>query len=99
MGMATLDEKKRWRLEVIRWLYEQTGGDSSGDVEEGQLHSRFDDVPAEERNKVLDYLYKERLLTFPVMGKVSLTHRGVQEYEEGVSKPDVGTQHLPPVNV
>ncbi len=99
MDVATVDEKRRWRLDVIRWLYEQTGGDSSADTEEGQLHRRFDELPAEERNKVLDYLYKERLLTYPIMGKIALTHRGVQEYEEGLSKPDLGTQHLAPVNL
>src|SRR5437660_453733 len=99
MGMATLDEKKRWRLDVINWLYEQTGGDSSADVEEGQLHGRFDNLPADERAKVLDYLYKERLLTYPVMGKIALTHRGVQEYEEGLSERGGGTQHLHPINV
>ncbi len=92
--VATIEEKRQWRLQFMALLYQLTGGARYKPVEIGtigdELHLRWDDTV-----QVHLYLREEGLIE-PFGGTlIQLTHKGIVEFEASQQHPDRPTEHFP----
>lgn len=92
-----LEEKRRRRSRFMHALYERTDGRELEFVESHELGAELGWSP-EHTDAVTDYLEREGLLKYPVMGAVvTITHAGVVEVERALSAPDEPTEHFAPL--
>lgn len=92
-----ITELKIKRFQYLHRLYAITGGDKLAFVGIGEIGKELG-ITHEESDRIEEYLHDEGLLDFPAFGNVSITHRGVLEVEEALSRPEKPTQHFPPMN-
>jgi hypothetical protein len=95
--MTAIEEKKRQRFQFMEVVYNNTQGDPF------QMTGLNAVAPAiglseEEAGKVGEYLSDEDLIKWTLGGGISITHRGVVEYEQALSAPATPTEHFPAVN-
>ncbi len=97
---SSLEEKKRKRLEYMNSLYRATNGSTYATVDMWELGEELDWENAEIDHTV-EYLEAEGLLQYVAMGgMIGITHAGVMEVEQSLSRPEVPTEHFPPsVNI
>ncbi len=94
--VATLEEKRRWRLQFMDVLYQLAGGARYKPVD---MFTIGDQLQLS-RNQTLDvqtYLIEEGLVEpFGAGPQVQLTHKGIVEFETSQQHPDQPTAHFPP---
>lgn len=91
----SIAKKKHDRFRFLHGLYEATDGDSLRLISESELGKElgldFDATLA-----ISQYLEGEGLLkTMTLGGQISITHAGIVEVEEAISRPSNPTTHFP----
>lgn len=91
-----LDQKKQQRLLFMSALYEKSDGSTDVMLNMWELGDELGWDRAT-TNRTVDYLEAEGLLEFPAMGgEIAITHAGVVEIEQSLSRPEAPTEHFPP---
>jgi hypothetical protein len=94
--MASIEEKRRKRLQFMHRLHEATGGAELAHVNMFELGDELG-WPREETQLVVEYLRGEELIAYAGGGgTIGITHNGVVEVEESLSNPRQQTEHFPP---
>lgn len=94
-----MEEMKRKRFQFLHTLYGMVHGDESEGVLLSQIAEKLE-IKGSLARKIATYLQGENLikvLTFD--GVTKITHYGVLEVEEALSKPDEPTRHFLPFNI
>lgn len=97
--MNKIDEMKKKRFQFLHRLYELTGGNENVWPNMFQIGQEleFDKKLTE---IIVQYLAGEELITHHgIGGTIGISHWGIQEVEEVLSKPEVSTTHFLPYNV
>ncbi|MEK7396069.1 MAG: hypothetical protein AAB116_03935 [Candidatus Poribacteria bacterium] len=102
-GLLMIDEKieemKKKRFQFLYKLYDITKGDEWGIIPIENIYQELN-FDREFALKIAQYLKEEGLLEFMTFGPtIRITHSGVIEIEEAISKPSNPTEHFPPVNI
>lgn len=99
MDLDKITELRAKRFKFLEALYEITGGDNGTIVFGFELGEElgFDEI---ETSRIAEYLRNQGLIEFMTgnLG-VSITHYGVIEVEDAVSKPSEPTKYFPAVNI
>lgn len=95
--MESIEAKRALRLAFMKRLYELTDGNELVGIPLEQLTDDLDwDLRTAE--SVFDYLIHEGLIDSPgLSGEALITHRGVREVEDALSRPQQATEYFPPV--
>lgn len=95
--MASIEEKRRQRAQLMTTLYERTDGRPV--IHSLSLEQLSDALgwTDELTREVLQYLCAEGLAEWITFGQLGITHPGVLEVEEALSEPTRPTQHFAPV--
>lgn len=101
--MVTLERKRELRTAFMHWLYDQTGGSETEIVDADGFGETYS-ASASEIVDVVKYLEGEYLVnplwTIGGLPAVSLTHSGVREIEDAITRPSQPTEHfLPMINI
>jgi hypothetical protein len=97
--VPSLEEKRAQRLRFMRLLYEATEGDTMATLEPRQLGDELE-LSAAQTENLVQFLVDEGLVEWVTFGQLGITHRGVVEVEQALTKPNQPTQHFPPaVNI
>jgi hypothetical protein len=92
--VATLEEKRQWRLQFMALLYQLTGGDRNKAVDLNTIGSELQ-LRRDETVHVYLFLAAEGLIKASGGTLVELTHRGIVEFEASQQHPDRPTEHFP----
>ncbi len=96
--MDTLEVKKTQRFLFMNRLHEKTNGNQYAAVNMWEIGQELG-LTQDQTELAVQYLEGEKLLEFGGWGGyVSITHYGVRQVEEALSKPDEPTQYFPPVH-
>lgn len=96
--MVDIEEMKKKRFQFLHKLYEITGGDKS----KGFDYLWIGEALGFDRELTLNieqYLTGEGLIKFQTLEHIGITHEGVREVEEALSKPVEPTVHFLPINI
>jgi hypothetical protein len=97
--MNAIEDMKKKRFQFLHRLYELTGGDEFKGFNMFQIGEEL----GFDRNlttNIAYYLKGEGLIEFRALGGIiGISHLGVREVEEALSKPDTSTYHFLPVNI
>ncbi len=92
------EQKKAQRAKFMELLYRNTDGSRlqqmSADEMRQELGWTVDDTDA-----VVDYLLSERLISATMGNHVGITHEGVVEVEQAMSRPDRPTEHFSSMSI
>ncbi len=93
-------ELKKKRFLFLKKLHEVIDGDSDAHASMWDI-GEFFKFDKEETRKITNYLFGENLVKAAGLGgAISITHEGIKEVEEAISKPKKATDHFPPaVNI
>lgn len=100
-----LKKKQRARLAYLNKLYELTNGSAGEPVNGAEVAFQigFNNGDEEQLSQVAKYLEGEGLIRTQWLHRlpasVSLTHKGLREIEDAISKPDEPTQYFMSINV
>jgi len=95
----SLEEKKKKRFELLKVLYDATGGSQFKWLPLADLGNLIG-LDREQTMLAGEYLKGEGLLEFKAFGPlVGITHEGIREIEEALEHPDRPTDHFLPLNV
>lgn len=95
--MDILTKKRADRFQFLNKLYEVTGGNKMRFPNMYELGDQIG-ISREETNNVTDYLQGEGLIEHKTIGGgIAITHYGVVEVENALSKPTIETQYFPAV--
>lgn len=97
--MNEIEEMKKKRFQFLYRLYKLTGGDvfKQFDMYQTGKELGFD---KDLTDKIVQYLKEEGLIKFLAMGGIiGITHQGIREVEEALSKSDTPTEHFPLANI
>jgi hypothetical protein len=93
-----IEEARRKRFQFLKRLYEVTEGNRLVSVNLWELGEELG-FSRSETDRIDEFLNGEGLIKHIAMGgTVSITHQGVVEVENALSKPDEPTTYFPPVN-
>ena len=93
-----IHEKQRERFQFLQKLYEETDGSEFESVNLTELGAilGFSDSETE---KIYAYLHAKGLIEdIDLGGSAGITHQGIIEVENALSKPDEPTSYFPPIN-
>ncbi|GHJ47457.1 hypothetical protein Cs7R123_47990 [Catellatospora sp. TT07R-123] len=99
-----IEGRLRLRTRFMHWLYESTGGRTSGSSVDTANFDRGG-ISDRDLNDALEYLSRQDLLWAswnlddPYPQCVGLTHRGLLEMEAALRTPQTPTQHFAPISV
>lgn len=96
--MIDVVEEKRRRFRFLHELHRLTEGDEEAGVNRFELAVSLQ-FGQETVERVVQYLVGEGLIRRQTVAHVGITHRGVVEVEEALSRPDEATRYFPPVNI
>jgi Mn-dependent DtxR family transcriptional regulator len=98
-GEYTIDQRKAARFKMLEKIYMETGGvdNSYFDIYDiGEKLNYSTDLTV----ATAEYLANEGLIEYMTLnGGAGITHSGIVQYEQAVSKPAVGNKHFPSVNI
>lgn len=95
--MTALEEKKKYRWQMLRKFYEITDGQAGRHIISMWDVGKELGWGRETTTATYDYLQGERLLKgMTIGGGATITHEGVKEVEQAEDHPDQPTQHFPP---
>lgn len=93
-----IQEIQRKRFQFLQKLYEDTNGSEFESINLSELGEKlgFSDS---ETDKTYDYLHAKGLIEdVDLGGSAGITHQGIVEVENALSKPDEPTSYFPPIN-
>jgi hypothetical protein len=93
MNEQLLVETEKKRYQLLRKIFEKTKGNSLNFISFDQLQKE-EGLMQEEFFTLTDYLKNEGLVSYPVLGSITITHRGVKEIEASVRNPNKATEHF-----
>ena len=100
MTAAPLEVKKAQRALFMRRLYDKSDGAAmefiTADTLTADMH-----LSESQEQELVDYLKQEGLIKSRGTGSpplISITHRGVIEVEQSSERPELPTEHFPPVS-
>lgn len=99
LNMQDINELKAKRFKFLYKLYELTGGDQTK-IELTFGIGKDLGYSQDEIETIAQFLEGEYLIAY--IGRkesICITHDGVKEIEESLTKPDQETQYFPPVNI
>ena len=97
--MSSLEELRKERFQFLHRLYEKTGGDQHKVIDMWELGRQLG-FDKDKTGKIHQYLLGEYLIeTASLGGTIRVTHYGVIEVEEALSRPEEPTEFFPPVNI
>ncbi|MEZ8077105.1 hypothetical protein ACED27_18790 [Vibrio sp. FF112] len=100
--MNPVEIKKALRFELMKRIYEVTGGEESKQI---QLDKIIDvdaatDQEFQDTINAIKYLFNEQLIKMTVLGgcpaAIFIRHKGVVEVEQALSEPEQKTEHFNP---
>lgn len=94
--MDEIEKKKADRFRFLKRLYEVSEGNQFAFFDEKEI-GRDIGLDLERVDIITQYLAGERLIEFRGGGTISITHWGVVQIEEALSKPEQATQYFPAV--
>jgi hypothetical protein len=100
-----LKEKQRIRFEFLNKMYEMTGGNTDKRIHGSELAKVLGLTEKDEKAvSAVNYLKDEHLIADAniiagPLGVLKITHSGVLEVENAISKPNLPTQHFLPINI
>lgn len=95
--MASLEDKKRARFELLHALYQATDGVESAMVGMYELSEKIG-MSREVADNTMEYLVGEGLAEHRAYGGlIGITHYGVTNVEAALERPNEPTQYFPPV--
>jgi hypothetical protein len=98
-GVQPIEERQRQQFEFMRLLYQSTGGSEMNTVNMDEIGSRAG-LTHQETVDVVNYAKGEGLIERVYLGGgIGISHYGIKEVEEALSRPDDPTEHFPPVNM
>jgi hypothetical protein len=97
---SLLEKKEQMRYEVLKLIYEKTGGSTSARLDLSNFF-RATNLSPQETGEILDiqdaitFLSEEGLIEYVTLGySYSITHRGVKEFEQSIREPARDTEHF-----
>jgi len=97
--MERIMETQKKRFEILNYLYKESNGNTGKFFNLYEIGKTFN-LGIQETKNIVRYLYNERLIDYTGMGgEISITHKGIVEVENAVSKPDVQSDYFPPLNI
>ncbi|CAA7602207.1 Hypothetical protein DEACI_2880 [Acididesulfobacillus acetoxydans] len=97
--MDNLTKLKSDRFHFLRALFEATGGRQLSPVNMWTLGKQLG-FPGDYTEGIVEYLVEESLVQyFALGGEIVITHNGVVQVEQAISKPDQPTKYFPPINI
>ncbi|HRR92025.1 MAG TPA: hypothetical protein P5253_07115, partial [bacterium] len=97
--MNEVEEMKKKRFQFLYRLYKLTGGDEFKEEDMFKIGKELG-FDKDLTDKIVQYLKGEGLIEFLAMGgMIRITHQGIREVEEALSKSDTLTEHFPPINI
>jgi hypothetical protein len=94
--MDEITNKKAERFKFLQCLYEKVKC-SAREIIDGHMLAEELGFSREEADNVLRYLASERLIDRSMRNAITITHQGIVEVEEALSKPKEPTQHFPAI--
>lgn len=94
-----IEEMRRKRFQFLRRCFELSGGSTAIMF---NMHDVGDELGFDHRltNVVTEYLEGEGLVMYAAVGgQVAITHYGIVQIEEALSKPEDPTEYFPPFNI
>lgn len=98
-GLMTIEDMKKKRFQFLHKLYKMTGGDESKGI---LIHRVGEELELDKSLawQIARFLSGAWLIKIETTdGVIKLTHQGILEVEEALSKPDKPTEYFPPVNI
>ncbi len=104
---SDLERKRSQRLRLMIELYDMVDGFDAQPVETAQIAARLGLDASKPEDlldvlKIVHYLHGEQLLIASGPSgeatRLALTHKGVREVEESMSRPALPTEHFPPLD-
>lgn len=97
--MEAVEEERKRRLQFMKKLFEESGGDEWGVILMYDIGEKLG-FDRQTTDRITQYLSGENLLKFVSLGGgISITHWGVKEMEESLLNPTEPTVHFPAVNI
>jgi len=94
--MSEIEEKRKKRLQFFHKVYEKTGGSEYKTCNMWTIGEELG-FSRDETHDIQRYLTQETLIEPSGMGgSVKMSHYGIVEMEESLTKPKEATEHFPP---
>ncbi len=95
VAMTPITQKQAQRFQFLHKLYEVTDGDKFADINMFELGTSLG-YSRELTSSLVQYLEGEGLIEGNSFGGgISISHRGVVEVEQALTKPEIPTDHFP----
>jgi len=96
INLMNLSELKEKRFRFVNYLYKISEGNPSLGFNMSKIGEALELSPKETGN-ICQYLNNEQLIRFIAQGgTISITHKGIIEVENALSKPKENTKYFPP---
>jgi ElaB/YqjD/DUF883 family membrane-anchored ribosome-binding protein len=89
-------ERKRQRFQLLKALYEKSGGNTSIDYDLVEIGKGLG-LDKQTVDLAIEFFRHEGLVDCLVGGHASISHQGVKEVERALGTPEEPTQHFPAV--
>jgi hypothetical protein len=90
--------KRAQRFEYLRKLYEMADGNTEHPIEQGLPGHKLG-LNRQQSREIEHYLMEEGLVEGWTFGRIAISHLGLTELEEALTRPNEPTVHFPAVNI
>jgi hypothetical protein len=99
MTSSEIKERQKERFRFLHKLYRLTDGRAYKPEIKASKVGREIGFDKRKISDILTYLRSEELIHYSHGNRISMSHQGIKEIEQALSKPDEPTPHFPPYNI